>query len=193
MLQILSQINKHSDRYVLKGGTSLLFCYGLNRFSEDIDLDAVGTTVGINRILGRYKWNYWVAKDTKTVKRYMVHYGGEKPLKIEISYRNNAIDSSRYYRHSNGILVYDIDNITMLKIKAFDNRDKIRDLFDLVFICQNYWGTLCTYNQNNIIESFVRKGLEYFDYLCKTQNDEFIDKEILGYNFLDVLNKLGLL
>ena len=36
----LAFLNKSSDQFVLKGGTSLMMCYGLNRFSEDIDLDA---------------------------------------------------------------------------------------------------------------------------------------------------------
>lgn len=28
--------------------------------------------------------NYRVAKNINTVKKYMIHYGGEKPLKTEI-------------------------------------------------------------------------------------------------------------
>lgn len=42
---ILQQVN-NSDagrNYVLKGGTSLLFCHGLDRFSEDIDFDGVSS------------------------------------------------------------------------------------------------------------------------------------------------------
>ncbi|WP_164821354.1 nucleotidyl transferase AbiEii/AbiGii toxin family protein [Paenibacillus koleovorans] len=43
MRRILSKINQsiNSDNFVLKGGTGLLFCHGLDRFSEDIDLDAI--------------------------------------------------------------------------------------------------------------------------------------------------------
>lgn len=32
-------LNKQTDQFVLKGGTALSLCYGLDRFSEDIDLD----------------------------------------------------------------------------------------------------------------------------------------------------------
>lgn len=36
----LKYLNSFSDEYVLKGGTALLTCYNLDRFSEDIDLDS---------------------------------------------------------------------------------------------------------------------------------------------------------
>ena len=35
----LLYLNRVSKDYILKGGTSLMTCYGLDRFSEDIDLD----------------------------------------------------------------------------------------------------------------------------------------------------------
>ena len=35
----LIYLNKHSNEYILKGDTSLMMCYNLDRFSEDIDLD----------------------------------------------------------------------------------------------------------------------------------------------------------
>lgn len=35
----LAYLNKCSGDYILKDGTSLMMCYGLDRFSEDIDLD----------------------------------------------------------------------------------------------------------------------------------------------------------
>ena len=39
-------LNKKSNSYILKGGTSLMLCYGLTRFSEDIDLDAYHISKG---------------------------------------------------------------------------------------------------------------------------------------------------
>ena len=38
---ILIAINKKSNNYILKGGTALMECYNLTRFSEYIDLDSV--------------------------------------------------------------------------------------------------------------------------------------------------------
>ena len=39
-LNTLSQNNYAKDNFTLKGGTALLMCYGLDRFSTDIDLDS---------------------------------------------------------------------------------------------------------------------------------------------------------
>jgi predicted nucleotidyltransferase component of viral defense system len=36
----LKSFNSASSDFIPKGGTALLACYGLDRFSEDIDLDA---------------------------------------------------------------------------------------------------------------------------------------------------------
>ena len=38
MRDFLTELNKETDAFILKGGTGLLLAYGLNRFSEDIDL-----------------------------------------------------------------------------------------------------------------------------------------------------------
>ncbi len=40
MSEFLQYLNIKNDRYVLKGGTALMMCYELDRFSEGIDLDS---------------------------------------------------------------------------------------------------------------------------------------------------------
>ena len=40
---ILQEVNQKSDAYILKGETSLMECYNLTRFSEDIDFDRFPT------------------------------------------------------------------------------------------------------------------------------------------------------
>ena len=37
MRNFLTELNKETDTFILKGGTSLLLAYGLDRFSEDLD------------------------------------------------------------------------------------------------------------------------------------------------------------
>ena len=123
-------MNNRSKSYVLKGGTSLMLCYNLTRFSDDIDLDEFD--YDIEQIVRDFctfnGFNYRVAKDTPTVKRYMIHYGGEKPLKVEISYRIKEINFACETSIINGILVYNIQNILLMKLNAYSGRDKIRDL-----------------------------------------------------------------
>ena len=57
----------------------------------------------------------------------------EKPLKIEVSYRNQQI-SERDWQIVGGIKVYSIDALARMKANAYNGPDKIRDLYDLSFI-----------------------------------------------------------
>lgn len=52
MVSYLLLLNKRTDQFILKGGTALARCYGLDRFSEDIDLD--GTKQDIKEITKRF-------------------------------------------------------------------------------------------------------------------------------------------
>ena len=44
-----------------------------------------------------------------------------------------------------------------------------------------------------ILQGFTFKGFDYFDYISKQQADELIDIDKLGDDFLELLDKLGLL
>ncbi|MDR2647682.1 MAG: hypothetical protein LBB67_06135 [Oscillospiraceae bacterium] len=58
-----------------------------------------------------------------------MHYGNEgKPLKIKASYRRKGIPAEETTT-VNGILVYGIKPLCIMKINAYTNRDKIRDLY----------------------------------------------------------------
>ena len=198
MKDFLMFLNTKSNRFVLKEGTSLLFCYGLTRFSEDIDLDGFDNRFLkiVDMFIFAYKrkyseLTYRVAKNTDTVKRVMVHYGGKKPLKIEVSYRKKIIDNSEYC-NINGIVVYRVSVILSMKLNAFNNRDKIRDLYDIVFIYNNYKSLLDSHTVVMLREAVAYKGLEQFDYLIKDQTDELIDNSKLAESFLYMYYDLGL-
>lgn len=46
IVHVMESMNRSSDNpFILKGGTALMLCYGLTRFSEDIDLDAQRSSV----------------------------------------------------------------------------------------------------------------------------------------------------
>ncbi len=196
----LQYMNEKTHDYILKGGTSLMECYGLDRMSEDIDLDSVNKEKILEIVDSFCKsrgYTYNVNKDTDTVKRYMIHYDqneGEiaKPLKVEISYRKRAI-SPEDYQIRNGITVYNIDQIAIMKENAFSQRDKIRDLYDIVFICKKYKDQLDRNILNMIRDGFENKGLEYFDYITQTQKDELIDVDKLASDLLDVFDDFGLI
>ncbi len=149
---VLTAINAKSSKYILKGGTSLMECYGLSRFSEDIDLDSTDKET-IDQIVAEYAnsrgYTYRIAKNTDTVKRFMLDYGGknefgDKPLKIEISYRRKNIPDQEV-TNINNIAVYTLDNIATMKANEYASRDKIRDLYDIVFLINEKYDVLNPY------------------------------------------------
>ena len=190
----LEYLNRNSNDYFLKGGTSLMLCYGLDRFSEDIDLDSTNKSISgiVNKFCAINGFEYRVAKDTDTVKRFLIHYGTNKPLKIEISYRQKSIDKNRVCL-KNGVYVYKINEIFGMKMNAYNSRDKIRDLYDVVFIVNHYYDQLSEERLEMFKDVLSYKGLEQFDYLINTQQDELIDKDKLGNDFLEMFDKLGVL
>lgn len=166
----------------------------LDRFSEDIDLDGKSRDIGdiIDSFCKSNSFSYRIAIDTDTVKRYMVNYANSaKPLKIETSFRRREISDSEINR-INGICVYTIDMLCMMKTNAYTGRDKIRDLYDLTFICNSYIDQLSPQTVAFARTAIEYKGIEQFDYITKTQQDELIDIEKLAGDFLAMYDRLGL-
>lgn len=186
------------NKYILKGGTSLMLCYGLTRFSEDIDLDGFDSNFikyvdnFIKSFSNKYpSISYRVAKNTDTVKRVFIHYGNIKPLKVEVSYRRKQLNTNEV-TVINNIVVYNIQTILSMKLNAFNHRDKIRDLYDIVFIYTNYINYLNDYLICMLRDAVEYKGLEQFDYLVKNQKDDLIDNDALASAFLTMYYNLGL-
>jgi predicted nucleotidyltransferase component of viral defense system len=121
---------------LLKGGTALLFGYGIDRFSDDLDFDANRPVRDIERKISRIALNDQnitvlrvdTLKNTDTVGRYRVQYtapSGTHSLKVEISYQVASIRRL----------------IDQKLLAAFDGerpRTKARDLYDLEFLSKNY-------------------------------------------------------
>lgn len=194
--EFLRYLNGISDDYILKGGTALMCCYHLDRLSEDIDFDSLNKR-GIRNIVSEFckanSFSYRLAKDSPTTLRYMIHYSeNDKPLKIETSFRRKHIASEETFR-INGIRVYNINTLCIMKSAAYQMRDKIRDLFDLSFIINNYYNDLDKSTILNVQQALAYKGLEQFDYLAETQQDELINKDDLADSFMNALDKLDLL
>ena len=193
----LQYLNSQSSDYILKGDNSLTTCYGLDRESSDIDLDSLNK-LAIKNLIEKYceskSYSFRVAKDTDTVKRYMIDYGDSgHPLKIEISYRRKNINKEDYHKINN-INVYTINIIAGMKTNAYLSRDKIRDLYDVVFICESYWDELSKDRKEQILEAFDYKGLEQFDYLVENSEEipSDIDLEKLADSFLSVYERIGI-
>lgn len=173
------------SNFVLKGGTALMLYYGLDRYSEDIDLDAFNE-MDVSLYLtnpGYDIWNIRIAKDTPTVFRIMLDYGaksdlGNYPLKIEVSSRNKKMLNKGLYDivEIDGVKVYHIKEIINMKVATFGQRDKIRDLYDLGFLLNKYPNYFDEHKLKSIIINMEYKGLENLSLLLQ---DEF-EKKYLG-------------
>ena len=195
MLSYLKELNAITGDIILKGGTSLMLCYGLDRFSEDIDLDSPKPRLKqfTRNFCQRHGYKIRIAKDTETVQRFMIQYEEKiNPLKIEISYRSKNISPDTYHRVQ-GISVYTIDRLAQLKAGAYQGRDKIRHLYDISFICNCYFDSLTEGTKNQIRDALSYKGFDNFDYITKTQPDPLIDQNKLAELYLNMYDKLGLL
>jgi predicted nucleotidyltransferase component of viral defense system len=135
---------------LLKGGTALMFGYGIDRFSDDIDFDANRPIRDIEKKISRAQISNDIKivrvdtlKDTNTVGRYRVQYAspsGIHSLKVEISYRNGFVAQDAVLVE--GFQVAAVSRIIDQKLlAAFDGerpRTKARDLYDLEFLSKNF-------------------------------------------------------
>lgn len=190
----LTELNSKSANFVLKGGTSLMMCYGLDRFSEDIDLDAIDLAKDIIPIIQafckRFGYSCRVAKNTKTVKRCIVHYSlgsVDATLKIETSYRGADTDITVI----NGIRVYTIDSLFNLKLNALLGRDTLRDIYDVLFIYSNYAKVLTKGSIINLRRCLIAKSSDAIIEVLATQTDPLIDTRVLENAYISVCEALG--
>lgn len=147
MAAICHTFHKKGLPMVLKGGTALNLCYGLDRFSEDLDFDcakSLNLESSINEVfahLGKPKPHLRdpeisVTKDTETVKRYRIVYADEMNLKLETSFRGAPDDDD--VTELNGILTYKIRKLIQQKLRALNGRTAARDLHDVIYLYENF-------------------------------------------------------
>jgi predicted nucleotidyltransferase component of viral defense system len=195
MNEFLDYLYSQTDRFIFKGGSALYKFYGLDRFSEDLDFDSEkGNIANIVRNFCKHKGLDVPTerKDTHKGQKYFIYYGIKgQTLKIETSLRNKNIDK-RFIKHVNKYRVYDINVLTIQKIDAYRNRDKIRDLYDICFIVIHHLSKLLPEIREELISAISQKGIQQYEYVIKEQNDEFIDKNKLLDMVLDAFEKLGL-
>jgi hypothetical protein len=123
----------------------------------------------------------------------MINYGNiGRPLKIEVSLRRREIGADETTT-INGILVYNLNALSIMKTNAYSGRDKLRDLYDVSFICNHYFDQLEPQTIALMRSAIEYKGIEQFDYIIQEQHDELIDEKKLAEDFLFMYDKLGLL
>jgi predicted nucleotidyltransferase component of viral defense system len=135
-------VNLADTPMVLKGGTALLLCYGLDRHSQDLDFDSPRKMALQHRIQEAFGYRFRIIelkalKDTETVQRVRLRYADpetrlEGTVRIETSFRQPPVVSDVSVK--NGIRVYKINKLFIQKTIAFYERTAARDFYDLAFL-----------------------------------------------------------
>lgn len=187
---------KISDSLAFRGGTAIykLFNSQPVRYSEDIDLvqikaEPIGETITtirsiVDPMLGEPERKR--GKKTFTLTYDILAEGATEPqkLKIEINTREHFSVfglqqkdfsiKSRWFSGISKISSYEFDELLGTKIRAFYQRDKGRDLFDLWFALQQE-----NFNPKKAVAAFI----EY----TKNENKN-ITRAMFEMNFLEKLN-----
>lgn len=186
MMQILKDI--YSDVELanclgFKGGTALMFFYGLPRFSVDLDFNLIDKSKEkvvyekVRRILLKYGNIF-----DEAMKFYgpiiVLDYGvGERKLKVEIS--NREYDNHYEIKNLLGIemKVLVMPDMFAHKLCALLDRDEVtsRDIFDCWFFLQAH----CTINVE-IVESRMQMTFKEYVQKCIDRLEEIGDKTLMS-------------
>lgn len=180
MQEFLSMCGKD---FVLKGGTALMLCHGLDRFSEDLDFDS---KIVIRPLMEKWGKPFFVKKHTTNAERYTVHYTEGSYLKIDCSHR--GVLGNPICVH--GIWTYSLDDLASQKIQAYLGRDTVRDAWDTAFLVNTCWDNLADHVQKNIKNALHYKGLDHLIALTSENTDPLLDNDQLIDNFLKALEKI---
>ncbi|MEO0114864.1 MAG: nucleotidyl transferase AbiEii/AbiGii toxin family protein [candidate division WOR-3 bacterium] len=147
-LEVLERLNSKRllTNLVFGGGTMLRLCYGLDRFSVDLDFWLI-KTIDVNKLfndLKQYLGQYYTLTDSEnkfyTLLLELKSKSYPRRLKIEIRKElkkvatENAIAYSKYSNTQVLLKVVSLEAMMGLKIESFLARKEIRDVFDIEFL-----------------------------------------------------------
>lgn len=178
--------------YVLKGDAALMLCYGLDRFSDTVDLDSRDLE-SIRPFMDSYAKNHGYAchieEETNRSLHYLLDFGdGDKPLGIKVSLCHFLEVEDRTW--VNGMPVYTIREFARSKVGAYTGRDMIDDLYDVCFIAKHYFDDLPKETKKSLRETLFYKGLHQVEYLMTEASNPQIDNGMLLDGFLDLCEEL---
>ena len=165
---------EYGTELVFKGGTALKKCYGLNRFSEDLDFTCIKSIETRKLDLGFKRFGIEYEKVTegypdglKTTYRINgpLYIGIRQSLCkfiVDMSFRENVIlqpavkTIGRFLREipSFDVYVMQEEEILAEKIRAVLTREKARDIYDIAFLADKG----VKFNEN-----LVKKKLQYYN------------------------------
>ncbi len=183
----------------LKGGTALLLCYGLDRFSEDLDFDGnkkVNLASRISRVLvarGGDGGSVETTKDTDTVQRLRILYPvleGMGRLKVETSFRDGFGPADTVL--VDGLRTYRVSRLIGMKVAAFTDRTAARDLYDLRFLAENFRGDFSVPDAAVMSAAVANPDMLRGRFQHAFEDDDILSGVSLDEIILDLSDRFGL-
>ncbi|MFQ0999999.1 nucleotidyl transferase AbiEii/AbiGii toxin family protein [Gilliamella sp. BG6] len=184
-------VNLNDTPLVLIGGTALYLCYGLDRFSVDIDLDTSKKINLESRIKNNLPHkiklnNLRHIKDTPVNSKYNLNYinscGNENNLVIEMKIKENT---EIPFTIIDDIKVAKINYLIKAKIECLEERTKSRDLYDLSFLTEKFKKEF-THDDIKKLTQFIKKN----DLLNKYMEDWGEDPLLSKFDITDKIIQL---
>jgi hypothetical protein len=174
--------NTHGKNLVFKGGTALTKCYGLDRFSEDLDFvaskeeDFSGTIKkGLTNFYIEFECIEKKHKESIDLTYYLKGplYNGQKnsmcKILLDISLRDETLLPPKIIKIGLDlqeiplfeVVVLSEKEILLEKIRALLTREKARDLYDLYYLTQKEIVTIEEINKKlaSVGKKFVKQEL----------------------------------
>ena len=193
ILKFLHYLNDADNSFILKGGAALSLLYNCPRCSDNVDLDAWPTDADILSFVSAFcsenGHKYNVNKNTATVQCVIIYGNIDTPLRVELSRRLTYKPVSVSL---NNIHTYTLDQLFHLKHSALLGRERVRDLFDTLWLYLNFGNLLKDQDVQDFKDTLDRRGSDWYLNLIKTQNDIYVDAEQTKAMFSSVFNLLGL-
>ncbi len=166
MKEVLKALS--SKELIFKGGSALLFGYGLDRFSEDLDFDSqykITSKSLVNSLKSLNCEDVNIKKDTDTTKRIIITKN-DISIKIEISLRNKNISADKKKIIGN-VGIYSIDELANMKLDAIENRSVARDVYDLGYIANFKNSELSIKTKKRFLKKFG--DIDFVDFLLSNE------------------------
>ena len=210
LLRLAAEMNRHPDlknKLAMFGGTAInLFMLNVPRLSVDIDISYIGSKDinsmikerpiierGLEEVGKSLNYNVIGLKNGHAGRTFVLRYyddWGWDNIKIDIVYMNRVPLLPLKIRESKTkpglfITVFDDVELTGGKIKAYFDRVKIRDLYDL-YNLKKYFDLL---NDNAKHVEITHKVLLFYASISARFPNSFLQREARFSNYQSELNK----
>jgi predicted nucleotidyltransferase component of viral defense system len=191
-LEVLDNLNSYKllDKLIFTGGTMLRLCYGLDRYSIDLDFWIVRKTdlLKLFKLIKNCLLNYYTLKDSADKHNTLLfeiksaNYPNRLKIEIRKAQKKVSVEKSIAYSKSTNrqVLLNTVSLNDMMEAKtdAFLERKEIRDAFDIEFLLKK--GIILKADEKKkkrILETL--KLLTPKDY--KVKLGSIVEQEIRGY------------